>query len=223
MLPTAAPTGGVFSVLDFGAKGDGVTYDTAAVRKAAAALREAGGGELLFPAGKRVLTAPFNLSSNSILTVGPGATVLCSARGQDYDLVEVLPWIPFSSAATPGFWPQPCVYFDGGAEGRYPDGGHNITIQGPGTIDGQGKGWWECASPPKGASWEECCLAPPCLTSPPYPAPIVANKYAIHTSVCALARSVVEGCISFTTIFVSDSGTCVGFTGPTRWVVGGHT
>ena len=51
--------GGTFNVMDFGAKGDGVTYDTAAVRKAAEALAAAGGGELLFPAGHTVLTAPF--------------------------------------------------------------------------------------------------------------------------------------------------------------------
>lgn len=168
--------GGTFNVLDFGAKADGVTYDTVAVRKAAAALAAAGGGELLFPAGSTVLTAPFNLSSHSTLTVAADATVLCSTRGEDYPLIQVLPWIPFSSAAAPGYWPQPCVYFDGGAEGRHPDGGRNITIQGPGTLDGQGQGWWKCANPPKGESWKECCLGPPCLTSPPYAAAIVSNK-----------------------------------------------
>ena len=175
-LAATGGSGSVFSVLDYGAKADGVTYDTDAVRKAAAALRAAGGGELLFPAGKTVLTAPFNLSSHSILTVAEGATIICSTRGEDYDLVQVLPWIPFSSFAAPGYWPQPCIYYDGEAENLYPDGGRNITIQGPGTIDGQGKGWWECANPPKGGSWKEADLTPPCLTSPPYDAAIVANK-----------------------------------------------
>ena len=168
--------GGTFNVLHFGAKGDGVTYDTAAVRKAAAALAAAGGGELLFPAGSTVLTAPFNLSSHTTLTVAANATVLCSTRGEDYPLVQVLPWLPFSSFAAPGYWPQPCVYFDGGAEGRYADGGRNITIQGPGTLDGQGQGWWKCANPPKGGSWQEACLKPPCLTAPPYDPSIVHNK-----------------------------------------------
>ena len=120
------------------------------MRKAAAALAAAGGGELLFPAGKTVLTAPFNLSSHTTLTVEAGATILCSTRGEDYPLVQVLPWIPFDSPAAPGYWPQPCVFFDGSAEGRYADGGRNITVQGPGTLDGQGKGWWSCVLKDKG-------------------------------------------------------------------------
>jgi polygalacturonase len=161
--------GQVFDVTAYGAKADGVTYDTAAVRKAAAALRANGGGELLFPPGKQVLTAPFNLSSNSVLTIAENATVLCSTRGEDYDLIDVLPWIPFSSGAAPGYWPQPCVYFDGGQE---PGGGHNLTIQGPGTLDGQGEGWWKCAG-----SWpESSARVAPCLTSPPYDPGIVNNK-----------------------------------------------
>lgn len=40
---------GTFNVRDFGAVGDGKTMDTKAVRAASAALREAGGGTLLFP------------------------------------------------------------------------------------------------------------------------------------------------------------------------------
>jgi polygalacturonase len=163
--------GGIFNVVHFGAKGDGVTDSTSAVRRAAAALAAAGGGELLFPPGATVLTAPFNLSSHSVLTIGLNATVLCSARGEDYGLVQVLPWLPFSSAAAPGYWPQSCVYFDGGAEGRYADGGRNVTIQGPGTIDGQGQGWWKC-----GLDRQRPLLTSPCLTSPPYDARLVANR-----------------------------------------------
>ena len=52
----------------FGAVGDGKTNNTAAVRAAAAALREAGGGVLLFPKGNWV-TGSFNLSSHSELHI----------------------------------------------------------------------------------------------------------------------------------------------------------
>jgi hypothetical protein len=52
----------------FGAVGDGKTNNTAVVRAAAAALREAGGGVLLFPKGNWV-TGSFNLSSNSELRI----------------------------------------------------------------------------------------------------------------------------------------------------------
>ena len=172
LLPVTSIAAAVFDVTKFGAKGDGVTYDTAAVRRAAAAMRAAGGGELLFPPGSRVLTAPFNLSSHAILTIADNATVLCSARGQDYPLVQVWLRLPVSPAesqpsqhyAAPGYFPQPCVYFDGGHE---PGGGRNITIQGPGTLDGQGKGWWKCGL--------TGMLSPPCLTAPPYDPKVVSN------------------------------------------------
>lgn len=47
----------VVSVKDFGAVGDGVTNDTAAILLAVAALKAAGGGTLLFPAGTYLITA----------------------------------------------------------------------------------------------------------------------------------------------------------------------
>ena len=43
---------GMFDVTAFGAKGDGLSYDTAAVRAAASALEAAQGGTLYFPAGE---------------------------------------------------------------------------------------------------------------------------------------------------------------------------
>ena len=98
----------VFDVTHYGAVGDGVTYDTDAVRAAASALAKHGGGELLFPASSgrnsTYLTAPFNLSSHIVLTVEGNATIMCSARGEDYPLIQVLPWIPFSSPAMEGYW-----------------------------------------------------------------------------------------------------------------------
>ena len=68
--------GRVFNVLDFGAVGDNVTHDTAAVRSAALALRRAGGGTLLFPGGRTYLTGCFNLSSHSVVVIEPGATLV---------------------------------------------------------------------------------------------------------------------------------------------------
>ena len=67
----------VFDVTAYGAVGDGKTYDTVAIRKAAAALLAGErGGTLLFPAGKTYLTGDFNLSSNTHVEIEVGATIL---------------------------------------------------------------------------------------------------------------------------------------------------
>ena len=68
-----------FNVRDYGAVGDNVTHDTAAVRKAAAALLLGGhGGTLLFPTGGTYLTGAFNLSSHTTLVVERGAAIVGS-------------------------------------------------------------------------------------------------------------------------------------------------
>ena len=64
-LPVAARAAGVFDVTTYGAKGDNTTDDTAAVRAAFAAARSAGGGTVLFPMGKTILTGPMNVSSHT--------------------------------------------------------------------------------------------------------------------------------------------------------------
>ena len=65
----AADAGRVFNVRHYGAVGDNATYDTVAVRKAAAALAQAGGGTLLFPAGGNFLIGPLNISSHNTVVI----------------------------------------------------------------------------------------------------------------------------------------------------------
>ena len=62
---TAAARAAVFDVTNYGAKGDNTTDDTAAVRAAFAAARSEGGGTVLFPMGKTILTGPMNVSSHT--------------------------------------------------------------------------------------------------------------------------------------------------------------
>jgi len=89
-IPTASFTASgivkqtVFNVKDYGAKGDGITDDTAAITNAIAALVQAGGGTLLIPGGT-YLTSGFILSSQTVnmAVMGYGATLLASGDSQD--------------------------------------------------------------------------------------------------------------------------------------------
>lgn len=56
-----------YSVLDFGAKGDGLTDDTGAFREALSAMRHHGGGVIFVPEGKYLLTGPLVIYENIVL------------------------------------------------------------------------------------------------------------------------------------------------------------
>jgi len=67
----------LFNVKDYGAKGDGVTDDTAAIRAAVAAAFTGTlgvGGTLFFPAGKFIVSSTINLFPGT-LTAFPGVTI----------------------------------------------------------------------------------------------------------------------------------------------------
>lgn len=85
---TAALAWRVCDPLAHGAAGTGLVFDTLAVR---AAVDEcAGGGTVLFSAGKTFLTGAFNVSNNTELRVD--GTLLGSPNNTDYVLVNPLPW-----------------------------------------------------------------------------------------------------------------------------------
>ena len=48
-----------FNVVDFGAKGDGKTFDTIAIQRAVRAVAHEGSGTIIFPKNKIFLTGPF--------------------------------------------------------------------------------------------------------------------------------------------------------------------
>ncbi len=109
-----------FDLKDFGAGGDaGATVNTGAFERAVAAVSRAGGGTLLVPAGT-YFTGPFDLCSRIDLRLQAGATILFSPHFDDYQV--------------------------GGSKEYRPmiriDGAHDVTISGPGTIDGNGEAWW---------------------------------------------------------------------------------
>jgi polygalacturonase len=106
----------------FGAKGDGVSKDTAAIQKAIDTCEQRGGGIVRLTPGT-YLSAPIVLESNITLELEKGATLLGSPIHADY------PAHP--EFQEPG--KEPLV----GAVGAV-----NVTIRGEGTIDGSGSAWW---------------------------------------------------------------------------------
>lgn len=91
----------------------------------------------------RVATA-FNLSSNCVLNVEVGATILGSPNGNDWPLLDaraVWPQMGHGSDCTPG--DESCRLMHQAFVFAWNE--KNITITGGGTIDAQGQPWWDCA------------------------------------------------------------------------------
>jgi polygalacturonase len=117
----------VFNVVDFGAAGDGKTLCTTGIQKAVDACAKAGGGRVVFPAG-RYITGPIFLRSNVHVEVPAGAVLLGLT---DFERVPSIA----------GRWEgiDRTVYASMFT-------GHdleNISITGRGVIDGQGDAWWK--------------------------------------------------------------------------------
>jgi polygalacturonase len=117
----------VFNVGVFGAVGEGKTLCTAAIQAAIDACSKAGGGTVVVPPGV-YLTGPLFLKSHIVFEVVAGATLLGSATFSDYPTLagrwEGLDRTIFASLLT-------------GTDLE------NVTIQGRGTLDGQGQVWWD--------------------------------------------------------------------------------
>ena len=109
-----------YNVLDFGAKGDGVTDDAAALQKAIDRCSEAGGGTVVLPAGRTFLSGPLELKSGIDLLLEPGSVLLANPDEACYRLSafgrnegEGMLWIYARDAS-------------------------DISIRGTGAIDGNG-------------------------------------------------------------------------------------
>ena len=126
MQPVAAPVipDRAFSILDYGAVGDGQTLNTAAFEKAIGACAAAGGGRLTVPAGLW-LTGPIALKSNIDLHLEREALVVFTRDHTQY------PMIP-----PPGGGHNPIV-----ASPVYGFNLQNIAITGEGILDGGGDSW----------------------------------------------------------------------------------
>jgi polygalacturonase len=115
----------VYNIRDFGAKGDGTTLDTLAVQAAIDACAGDGGGTVLVPAG-RFHIGTIELKSNVTLHLAAAGTLLGSADGKQYHAIDAIP-LHGDSTLGDGNW---ALIFAVEA--------NNVTIEGPGLIDGQG-------------------------------------------------------------------------------------
>ena len=113
----------IYDLHAFGAAGDGVTLDTKPLQAAIDKCSAAGGGTVLVTGGKFV-TGTFYLKSDVTLRVEAGAMILGSTNIADYttDTDRTMYNEPYMNR---------CLIFARDAK--------NITIEGQGTIDGQGK------------------------------------------------------------------------------------
>src|SRR5690242_12930786 len=101
-------------VTAYGAKGDGRTNDAAAIQKAIDACARAGGGTVYFAAGN-YLSGTIVLKSHVTLRLSPAATLWGSRQIADYNPLHLI----------------------------YAEDAENITIEGEGTINGNGDAYWE--------------------------------------------------------------------------------
>ena len=118
--PIETPLGArIHNIRSFGAKGDGQTLDTAAVQSAIDACSKENGGAVLVPAGD-FLVGTLELKSNVTLHLSAQGRLVGSGKPEDYSAGKGVP---------PG---------NGNIVLLYAVNVENITIEGLGTIDGQG-------------------------------------------------------------------------------------
>ncbi len=120
---TATSPGKLCDARTYGAKADGTTKDTKAIQAAVEACASAGGGTVVLSGGT-FLSGPVLLKSNITLEIEKGAVLLGSPDRADY------PAVTFARNQTV----QPLVSAVNA---------ENVAIAGEGTIDGNGKVWWD--------------------------------------------------------------------------------
>ena len=120
LLTACSRSGNVYNVLDFGARGDGVTDDAAALQRTIDRCEQAGGGTVVLPAGRTFLSGPLELKGGIEYRLEPGSVLLANPDESIYHLSA------FGKNEGEGMlW-------------LYARDTRNITLCGSGTIDGNG-------------------------------------------------------------------------------------
>lgn len=124
-----------YNVRAFGAAGDGKTIDSPAINKAIDAAAEAGGGTVYLPAGT-YLCFTIRLKSHTGLFLDHGAVILAANPADHkggYDLAEPNEWDMYQDYGH-SHWRNSLIW------GEDLD---DISITGPGKIDGKGLQRWD--------------------------------------------------------------------------------
>ncbi|CAB4317155.1 unnamed protein product [Prunus armeniaca] len=109
---TLSPT--TISVVDFGATGDGVHYDTYAIQSAIDSCPTFSPCHVTFPPGRTYLTATIRLKSGVVLDIQEGATLMGGPRLEDYPKEQSKWYVVLAENAS------------------------DVGISGGGVVDGQG-------------------------------------------------------------------------------------
>ena len=125
IISSGSPGARIYDIRDFGAKGDGVTPDTKALQSAIDACSKGQGGTVLVPAGTFVIGTT-ELKSNVTLHIAAQGILLGSVHGPDYFAADAIPLHGDSTLE------------DGNTGLLFAVNAENVTVEGPGMIDGRG-------------------------------------------------------------------------------------
>jgi polygalacturonase len=127
----------IFSLADFGAKGDGATDTLPAINRAIEQCARAGGGKIVVPKGEYLVNGPIHLQSNLELHLDDGATLRFSGNPADFLPLVTVRW---EGTLLQNYSPL-----------IYARGAHDIAITGQGIIDGNARreftGWLKRQDP----------------------------------------------------------------------------
>jgi polygalacturonase len=141
-IPWTAYAASAFNVRQYGAAGNGKTLDSPAIQRAIDAA-SVPGGTVIVPPGT-YLSGSIFIKSGVTLEIQSGATILGSQSIADY------PMMPTRIAGIEMSWPAALVNV-------YSQ--HNVAITGAGTVDGDGKIFWDAywtlrkSYEPRGLRW----------------------------------------------------------------------
>jgi len=124
-----------FDIRQYGAAFENVAATTTAIAEAIAACHKSGGGRVVVPAGEW-RTGPIHLKSNVDLHLVEGAILHFSDRFEDYyiknNLVLVMRGGVEALSYSPLIYARNC---------------QNIAVTGRGTLNGNGRAWWDEVKP----------------------------------------------------------------------------